>query len=173
MQALTMSDLEAGDVLEVGRLGMAGWLDWAGPFAVVRAEGHSVVVRDERGPGYEPEERVVSYAQIRRRILGCALPAWLVRERAGRSFQQGDRVMTPRGAGVVVYRRMAPPDWVRVGAYSVKLDGVDHTGVIYGPESVEAACCYACDGEAVGVRDLRYKGGRVENACERHAEARS
>lgn len=34
-----------------------------------------------------------------------------------------------------------------------------------------AVHCYACDGAVVGVRDRRYMGGRVEFACERHAES--
>jgi hypothetical protein len=31
-------------------------------------------------------------------------------------------------------------------------------------------CCYACDGRAVGLRDRRPEGGRMEKACARHAE---
>jgi hypothetical protein len=30
--------------------------------------------------------------------------------------------------------------------------------------------CYACDGEACGVRDRRPEGGIVEAACKRHAD---
>lgn len=57
-------------------------------------------------------------------------------------MQVGDRVKTPRGLGVIVYQRMRPPAFAEVEAYSVKLEGVSHTGVMYAPESltfVEAA----------------------------------
>ena len=37
-------------------------------------------------------------------------------------FDKGDRVMTPQGPGVVIYRRMAGPDYRNVEAYSVCLD---------------------------------------------------
>jgi hypothetical protein len=37
-------------------------------------------------------------------------------------FDKGDRVMTPGGAGTVVYKRMAPPDFFEVDVYSVCLD---------------------------------------------------
>lgn len=30
--------------------------------------------------------------------------------------------------------------------------------------------CYACDARAVGTRDRRLEGGRVERACARHAD---
>lgn len=30
--------------------------------------------------------------------------------------------------------------------------------------------CYACDGAAIGFRDRRPEGGRLEHACERHAD---
>lgn len=32
------------------------------------------------------------------------------------------------------------------------------------------ARCYACDADAVGVRDRRLEGGLVEAACGRHAD---
>ena len=48
------------------------------------------------------------------------------------TFDMGDRVMTPHGAGTVVYRRMAPPSYAEPAAYSVKLDKFPtHTGAIY------------------------------------------
>lgn len=51
-------------------------------------------------------------------------------------FDQGDRVRTPLGAGVVVYRRMAPPSYGEVQAYSVKLDGKEHAGAVFPAEQV-------------------------------------
>lgn len=38
------------------------------------------------------------------------------------SFESGQKVMTPLGPGVVQYKRMAPPDYYKVAAYSVRLD---------------------------------------------------
>ncbi len=141
MEPLSAMTLLRGDLLEVARIDMSGWLDWAGPFAVVSFDGHAVVVRDEREGSGGVEHRA-SYAQIRRRFIGCALPAWLERERGGRSFRAGDRVLTPRGAGAVVYGRVQHLGERRgMAAYSVKLDGVDHAGVIYPPELVSAEAC--------------------------------
>lgn len=37
-------------------------------------------------------------------------------------FEKGDRVMTPGGAGTVSFKRMAPPNYSEVAAYSVRLD---------------------------------------------------
>lgn len=37
-------------------------------------------------------------------------------------FDKGDRVMTPGGAGAIVYKRMAPPTYAEVEVYSVCLD---------------------------------------------------
>jgi hypothetical protein len=37
-------------------------------------------------------------------------------------FNKGDRVSTPHGKGTVNYRRMAPPDFYEVDAYSVVMD---------------------------------------------------
>lgn len=53
-------------------------------------------------------------------------------------FDKGDRVQTPHGAGVVVYRRMAPPSYAEVEAHSVKLDGKNHVGSMYAAEKVRA-----------------------------------
>lgn len=57
------------------------------------------------------------------------------------SFNQGDRVMTPGGAGEVVYKRMAAPDYTHVAAYSVKLDHARHnplyTGSLYPANEVK------------------------------------
>jgi hypothetical protein len=33
-----------------------------------------------------------------------------------------------------------------------------------------AARCYACDGQACGIRDRRPEGGMAEAACKRHAD---
>lgn len=148
-EVLRQDDLLAGDLLEVGQVeayapGLP--LRWTGPFAVRLAEGHAVVVLDRR-EGTSGVEYRVSYAQIRRRMFGPALPEWLVREREIGPFNSGDRVVTPRGAGAVVYRRMrncgcaafsGHDCFGQVAAYSVKLDGVNHTGVIYGPEQLSA-----------------------------------
>lgn len=41
---------------------------------------------------------------------------------AASALQPGDRVQTPAGPGVIVYRRMAPPDFRGAAAYSVRLD---------------------------------------------------
>lgn len=38
------------------------------------------------------------------------------------NFEKGDRVMTPGGVGTVYFKRMAPPNYSEVEAYSVKLD---------------------------------------------------
>ena len=37
-------------------------------------------------------------------------------------FERGDRVMTPLGPGTVVSKRMVPPNYCEVQAYSVCLD---------------------------------------------------
>lgn len=34
----------------------------------------------------------------------------------------GDRVSTPHGPGTLAYERMAPPDYTRPAAFSVRLD---------------------------------------------------
>lgn len=52
-------------------------------------------------------------------------------------FDAGDRVMTPRGPGVIVYRTMKAPSYSEPKAYSVKLDGVVHTGVMYSAAKVQ------------------------------------
>lgn len=57
-------------------------------------------------------------------------------ERAEALFDPGDRVMTPGGPGVVVYRRMAPPSYSRADVYSVRLDAPSYTGTIYKAEQV-------------------------------------
>lgn len=52
-------------------------------------------------------------------------------------FTQGDRVVTPSGAGVVQYRRMDPATEFReVATYSVKLDERDHAGVLFAADQV-------------------------------------
>ncbi len=48
----------------------------------------------------------------------------------GEALDAGDRVVTPLGAGVVVYRRMQPPEYSRPAAFSVKLDGKEHEGTM-------------------------------------------
>ena len=57
-------------------------------------------------------------------------------------FDQGNRVMTPGGAGTVVYRRMKAPDYYEVAAYSVRLDRlsgvVGYCGNIYLAHEVKA-----------------------------------
>lgn len=53
-------------------------------------------------------------------------------------FDTGDRVNTTLGPGRVVYRRMKPPNYSEVDAYSVKLDGKQHAGTILGAEKVWA-----------------------------------
>lgn len=57
-------------------------------------------------------------------------------------FRDGDRVRTPDGAGRVVYRRLAPPDFGTVAAYSVHLDvrGEDqgYCGSVYAAADVQA-----------------------------------
>jgi hypothetical protein len=46
-------------------------------------------------------------------------------------MRKGDRVLTPRGPGVVAYVRMAPPDYANVGAVSVRLDGGTGDGTVF------------------------------------------
>jgi hypothetical protein len=57
-------------------------------------------------------------------------------------FQSGDRVLTPYGAGEVVYRRMAPPSYTEVASYSVRLDSkrevVGYEGTIVAAEDCTA-----------------------------------
>lgn len=38
------------------------------------------------------------------------------------SFETGDQVMTPGGAGTVIYKRMKSPDYIEVSIYSIRLD---------------------------------------------------
>ena len=52
------------------------------------------------------------------------------------AFNVGDKVMTTKGLGCVVYRRLAPPDFNRVVVYSVKLDGVSHSGEIFSADEL-------------------------------------
>lgn len=63
---------------------------------------------------------------------------WRMRRAAAGPFTADDRVRTPQGPGVVVYRRMAPPDFRVPQAYSVRLDGRDHVGSIFPAEDVTA-----------------------------------
>ena len=58
--------------------------------------------------------------------------------RAAGPFTADDRVLTPQGPGVVVYRRMAPPNYVQAEAYSVRLDGRDHVGTMFAAADVSA-----------------------------------
>lgn len=52
-------------------------------------------------------------------------------------FDAGDRVVTPSGAGVVIYRRMNPAtEYREAAAYSVKLDGRDHAGAMFPADQV-------------------------------------
>lgn len=60
------------------------------------------------------------------------------RATAAGPFTAGDRVHTPQGPGVVVYRRMAPPDFLHPEAYSVRLDGRDHVGAMFAAADVAA-----------------------------------
>ena len=39
------------------------------------------------------------------------------------------------------------------------------------PKSLDATRCYACDARAIGTRDRRAEGGRLERACVRHADS--
>jgi hypothetical protein len=54
-------------------------------------------------------------------------------------FDVNQNVMTPRGPGKVVYRRMGAPDYTRVVVYSVKLEGVNHSGAIFSVDEVKKA----------------------------------
>ena len=38
------------------------------------------------------------------------------------AFDSGDRVMTTKGVGTIVYKRMLPPNYVEAATYSVLLD---------------------------------------------------
>lgn len=57
-------------------------------------------------------------------------------------FGSGDKVMTPGGPGVVQYCRMAPPDFLKVAVYSVKLDTAIHNpnynGSLYPADQVKS-----------------------------------
>lgn len=57
-----------------------------------------------------------------------------------RSLRQGDRVHTPRGAGVVLYVRMSPPTFTQPAAVSVSLDeragAPGYNGTMFSPEEV-------------------------------------
>jgi hypothetical protein len=50
-------------------------------------------------------------------------------------FDSGDTVMTPKGKGVVAYKRMAPPTYAVAECYSVKLedkkDDPNYTGTVF------------------------------------------
>ena len=58
-------------------------------------------------------------------------------------FNQGDRVIVTLSntskTGVVQYKRMKPPEFREVECYSVKLDGVNHTGTIVPASIVRSA----------------------------------
>lgn len=51
-------------------------------------------------------------------------------------FKMNDLVMTPQGEGIVMYVRMAPPDYSEPQAYSVSIGS--HRGTIFLAEQVEA-----------------------------------
>lgn len=53
-------------------------------------------------------------------------------------FKMNDLVMTPQGEGIVMYVRMAPPDYSRPQAYSVSFAPGSHRGTIFLAEQVEA-----------------------------------
>ena len=59
----------------------------------------------------------------------------------GNMFDKGQRVVTPGGAGEVVYKRMAPPTYAEVDVYSVKLDArkgdPTYSGTIYKANQVQ------------------------------------
>ncbi len=58
-------------------------------------------------------------------------------------FNQGQKVNTPKGTGIVVYIRMAPPDWNNPKAVSVFLDArrndYNYSGTIFPAEQVKPA----------------------------------
>jgi hypothetical protein len=55
-------------------------------------------------------------------------------------FTAGDRVLTSKGLGEVVYRRMQPPDYREAVVYSVRLDGQEQErGTVFGAAEVQAA----------------------------------
>jgi hypothetical protein len=53
-------------------------------------------------------------------------------------FKRGDLVMTPKGEGLVMYVRMAPPDWREPEAYSISFAVGYHMGSIFPAEQVKA-----------------------------------
>ena len=59
-------------------------------------------------------------------------------------FDKGDRVVTPQGAGTVVYKRMAAPNYATVLVYSVALDSKvsndkepNYVGTLYPAKEVQ------------------------------------
>lgn len=56
-------------------------------------------------------------------------------------FEAQARVITPEGPGTVIYKRMKPPEYSQVAAYSVRLDSrKDHPGyfgTIYTPDQLK------------------------------------
>lgn len=56
-------------------------------------------------------------------------------------YEAQERVITPEGPGTVIYKRMKPPEYSEVAAYSVKLDSrKDHPnyhGTIYAPDQLK------------------------------------
>lgn len=96
------------------------------------------------------------------------------------SLTTGDRVYTPQGVGVVVYRRMRPPEFSAVACYSVKLDGREHAGAIFAAELVHAEpprppepCDPTCPGWAVywtgGADEHLYPDDTIEQARARRS----
>lgn len=42
------------------------------------------------------------------------------------TFETGHPVMTPMGTGIIVFKRMSPPNYSEAAAYSVRLDSRKH-----------------------------------------------
>jgi hypothetical protein len=122
--------------------------DWQNrPERVESHGGLTVTTSVTRWPSFDPQWAHEFDRQMRDYLSGMG-PALLadyrgfdprcverteeLRARGGAGpFENGDRVITPSGAGLVIYRRMSPPDFSAAAAYSVKLDGRDHAGSIF------------------------------------------
>lgn len=66
---------------------------------------------------------------------------------------------TPHGDGTIVYGRFAPPNFANPVAYSVRLDGRDHSGTIVAARDVRALPHPTADWPAPTTADGGYTVG--------------
>lgn len=70
-------------------------------------------------------------------------------------MKPGDRVATRHGLGVILYQRMAPPDYAQPAVFSVRLDAKQHEAGYTGTIIPVDQCCPLLPSGRDVARDLR------------------